>query len=117
LLIQDYVNEHARAANNFRFALKGSPVAVTVGKSDAGPGLAAIPSPTQEKPMAAGAIASEVSSPQAAAGLEAFYEVKPGDTLISIARRHQTTVKALKAANGLTSDMIVAGIRLKLPSA
>ncbi len=43
------------------------------------------------------------------------YVVKPRDTLGRIARTHHTTVKALKAANGLTSDRIVVGRSLKLP--
>ena len=45
------------------------------------------------------------------------YVVKRGDTLSRIARAHATTVKALKAANGLEGDRIDAGQKLKLPSA
>lgn len=43
------------------------------------------------------------------------YVVKSGDSLGRIARTHGTTVQAIKAANGLTSDRIVAGQNLKLP--
>ncbi|MGO8929565.1 MAG: LysM peptidoglycan-binding domain-containing protein [Limisphaerales bacterium] len=43
------------------------------------------------------------------------YVVKSGDSLGQIARTHRTTVQAIKAANGLTSDRIVAGQNLKLP--
>ncbi len=43
------------------------------------------------------------------------YVVKAGDTLGRIARAHRTTVQALKAANGLTSDRIVVGHSLKMP--
>jgi LysM repeat protein len=43
------------------------------------------------------------------------YVVKSGDSLSRIARTHGTTVQALKAANGLTSDRVVAGQSLKLP--
>ncbi len=43
------------------------------------------------------------------------YVVKSGDSLARIARTHGTTVQAIKAANGLTSDNIVAGQSLKLP--
>jgi peptidoglycan DL-endopeptidase LytF len=57
-------------------------------------------------PTSAGAKASEPSG---------NYVVKRGDTLDRIARTHRTTVSALKAANGLTSDRIVAGRSLKLP--
>ncbi|WP_018466237.1 septal ring lytic transglycosylase RlpA family protein [Calidithermus timidus] len=37
------------------------------------------------------------------------YRVQKGDTLYSIARRHGTTVEALKALNGLRSDVIKVG--------
>ena len=43
------------------------------------------------------------------------YVVKSGDSLGRIARAHHTTVSAIKSANGLTSDRIVAGQTLKLP--
>jgi LysM repeat protein len=43
------------------------------------------------------------------------YVVKSGDSLRQIARTHGTTVQAIKAANGLTSDSIAAGQRLKMP--
>jgi LysM repeat protein len=49
--------------------------------------------------------------------LKMVYVVKRGDTLSRIARAHGTTVKALKAANGLEGDRIDAGQKLKLPSA
>jgi len=45
------------------------------------------------------------------------YVVKPGDTLSHIAKLHGTTVKTLKAVNGLDGDMIAVGTKLKLPTA
>lgn len=48
---------------------------------------------------------------------ESVYVVRSGDTLTRIARLNQTTVKALKAANGLDSDTIAVGAKLKLPPA
>ena len=48
---------------------------------------------------------------------ETVYVIKSGDTLTRIAKAHGTTVKALKAANGLASDNIVVGARLKIPEA
>jgi len=45
----------------------------------------------------------------------ATYEVQPGDTLYSIALRCGTTVEAIKAANGLTSSVIYAGMILRIP--
>ena len=48
---------------------------------------------------------------------ETLYVVKSGDSLTRIAKVHGTTVKALKAANGLEGDRIVVGARLKIPEA
>lgn len=44
------------------------------------------------------------------------YVVKSGDTLIAIARKHGTTVKALEAANNLTTTKIKVNQKLKLPA-
>jgi LysM repeat protein len=44
-----------------------------------------------------------------------FYIVKSGDLLSQIARKHGTTVKALRAANGLKTDRILVGQKLRLP--
>ncbi|MBN1250038.1 MAG: LysM peptidoglycan-binding domain-containing protein [Anaerolineae bacterium] len=43
------------------------------------------------------------------------YVVKAGNTLFSIAKWHGTTVSALRAANGLSSDIIYVGQRLTIP--
>jgi len=48
---------------------------------------------------------------------ETLYVVKSGDSLTRIAKAHGTTVKVLKAANGLVSDRIVVGAKLKIPAA
>ncbi len=47
----------------------------------------------------------------------AVYLVKSGDSLARIAKTHGTTVKALKAANNLTTDKISVGEQLKVPKA
>jgi LysM repeat protein len=54
-------------------------------------------------------------APTAPRSGEKVYVVKKGDSLARIAKSHGTTVKALKAANGLKSDVILAGRKLKLP--
>ncbi|MEI6515776.1 MAG: LysM peptidoglycan-binding domain-containing protein [bacterium] len=43
------------------------------------------------------------------------YVVKSGDMLGSIAVAHKTTIKAIKAANGLTSDKLHVGQKLAMP--
>lgn len=43
------------------------------------------------------------------------YKAKRGDTLITIARRFQTSVAALKRANGLRSSRLYAGRTYKIP--
>jgi len=42
--------------------------------------------------------------------------VQPGETLYRIALRYGTTVEAVKAANGLTSNTIYVGQRLRIPT-
>jgi LysM repeat protein len=44
------------------------------------------------------------------------YVVKSGDSLSKIAHEHNTTVKALRAANDLKTNKIIVGQKLKLPS-
>jgi len=46
----------------------------------------------------------------------ATYTVKSGDTLTKIAKRNGTTVKAIEAANGLSTTKIKVGQKLKIPS-
>lgn len=43
------------------------------------------------------------------------YKVKKGDTLSEIAQKYHTTVKKIKKANGLKSDLIKTGQVLKIP--
>jgi len=43
------------------------------------------------------------------------YVVKSGDTLTTIAKKHGTTVKALEAANNLTTTKIKVNQKLKIP--
>lgn len=58
---------------------------------------------------------SGASGPVAASG--DTIEVRPGDTLYSLSRRHGVSVNALKSANGLTSDSLRPGQQLHLPGA
>lgn len=49
-------------------------------------------------------------------GANSVYTVKQGDSLFKIAQQYGTTVDAIKRANGLTSNTIVPGQRLTVPS-
>lgn len=44
------------------------------------------------------------------------YKIKSGDTLTKIAKAHGTTVKAIQAANNLTTTKIAVGKTLKIPT-
>jgi LysM repeat protein len=49
-------------------------------------------------------------------GTTTAYTVKGGDTLARIAKKHGTTVKAIRSANNLSGDKINVGQKLKIPS-
>jgi LysM repeat protein len=65
-----------------------------------------VPSPT----------APSVATATVGNGSENSYLVKSGDTLLKIATANGTSVKEIKALNGLTTDRIKAGDKLKLPA-
>jgi LysM repeat protein len=44
-----------------------------------------------------------------------IYVVKSGDNLINIAKKFNTTVKAIRSANSLSTDSIKVGQKLKIP--
>lgn len=44
-----------------------------------------------------------------------YHTVVAGDTLYSLSRRYGTTVSRIKSVNGLSSDLIVNGRRLRIP--
>jgi hypothetical protein len=55
-------------------------------------------------------------APTAAGDETTPYRVRRGDSLWTIARRHGTTVEALKEANGLRSARLLAGQKLQIPT-
>ncbi|MCB1213322.1 MAG: LysM peptidoglycan-binding domain-containing protein [Chlamydiia bacterium] len=55
------------------------------------------------------------STASSAQSTSSLYRVEVGDTLEKIAHRHQTTVRALKELNALTSDKIRVGQQIRLP--
>ncbi len=58
-----------------------------------------------------------VSAPTAAVSNSGsdIYAVKSGDTLTKIAKTHGTTVKAIQAANNMSTTRITVGQKLKIP--
>jgi LysM repeat protein len=72
-----------------------------------------IPAPAAPTaPAVSGAAPVESTS----AGGEQTYTVKSGDNLTKIAGQFGTTIKALRAANGLKTDSIKVGQKLKIPA-
>jgi LysM repeat protein len=72
-----------------------------------------IPAPT---PKPAVAEKSPAANPTTGATDANTHFVKSGETLLRIAKKHGTTVKAIRAANSLTSDQIKAGQKLIIPA-
>ncbi len=81
------------------------------------PGVVA-ETPATNEPLPAETPAEETSAPveEPATVSDGVYVVKAGDNLFRIALRHNVTLAALKAANGLYSDIVYVGQRLKIPA-
>lgn len=62
-----------------------------------------------------GKSSAATSSAPSATSSGISYKVKSGDSLEKIAKLHQTTIQAIKEANGLTTDRIVVGKILIIP--
>ena len=122
LLIEGCMSEHAKTATG---TITPSPVATqtdtTPASTPAVPESKPVTSPTPSSTPVAAPAATPATTPRmptpGVTRPQMLYVVKPGDTLGHIARANHTTVKALKDVNGLTSDMISVGAKLKLPSA
>jgi len=118
LLIAGCMGEHTKSASIEKPAVASASETITAKEAAAveSKPVVAVQSKPAALPVAAPTALKTVTSP-VVSGPETFYVVKPGDTLSRIAKLHQTTVKSLKAINGLNSDMIAVGAKLKLPTA
>jgi LysM repeat protein len=96
-------------------ALKDANPSVDLGKLKVGQTIQ-IPAAGASNPKTtATALKSDSANEAAATGTTTAYTVKGGDTLSKIAKKHGTTPKAIRAANGLSSDKINVGQKLKIP--
>lgn len=68
---------------------------------------------TKKKPSTATTASKPATSKSSGRGT--VHLVKPKDTLWGIARKYHTTISKLKSANGLSSDLIRDGQKLKIP--
>jgi LysM repeat protein len=66
--------------------------------------------------VAPAGVASAAVAPVVAPSGEQVYVVKSGDTLTKLGTRFGTTVKAIQAANNLTTTSIKVGQKLKIPA-
>jgi LysM repeat protein len=115
LLIEGCMSEHAKTPSSTVPAVTGQqPAAAPV----EAPKPAVTPTPARHvtAPAITPVMAVKAVAPVSVRPGE-VYTVKSGDTLSRIARQHHTTVKALKSANGLDTDIIAVGASLKLPAA
>lgn len=115
LLIEGCVTEHAKTA------VSTGAAADLPGPSSNPPAVAAEPEPvlipqSNPQPAMSQSVPAVSKVNNAPAGqAETIHVVKSGDTLTRIAKTHGTTIKAIESANGLASDHIVVGTKLKLP--
>ena len=117
LLVEGCMTEHTKAASGTPTTVAAAPPAQasTVAAAEPTPALTLPMIPAAPTPVAL--VAVKKTAPPVSPATESLYVVKPGDTLIRIAKLYRTTVKALKAVNGLNGDTIGVRTKLKLPIA
>ncbi len=71
--------------------------------------------PAPEPTAGPGELLPGITSDSSAAS-SAVHVVKLGDTLTSIAKKHHTTVAAIKAANGMKTTRLIPNQKLKIPA-
>ncbi|MGV3774458.1 MAG: LysM peptidoglycan-binding domain-containing protein [Verrucomicrobiales bacterium] len=79
--------------------------------------VANAPAPSRTSPRPAAKAPVAAPAPAANASASSTYVVKSGDSLSKIAKIHRTTTKEIKKANGLKSDVIRVGQKLKITGA
>jgi LysM repeat protein len=117
LLIEGCMSQHARitgATSGMAVSMEPSSNPPTV---ETAPKAVSISQPIPPPAMSQSATAVSKETTLPASHPPVIYTVKSGDNLTRIAKTHATTVEAIKAANGLASDRIAVGTKLKLPQA
>ncbi len=113
LLIQGCVTEHSKASATHVTDLNPvEPQSSQISMVQPKPSMPATPCVIAQPVVSA----PQPGTPQVSPA-ESVYVVKPGDNLTHIAKLHGITIKAIQAANNLTSDRIVVGAKLKIPQA
>ena len=74
--------------------------------------LPSFPTPPASRPITS-SIAGQTTTPSSGT---VRYLIQPGDNLISISARYHVSVEALRDANSISGDLIVAGEYLLIPS-
>lgn len=121
LLIEGCMSEHAKTSSTTAPAVTQLPAAPAPAPAPMAAPKPAAPAPAApahfavSSALAPTVAAKPVTLPAAKPGQ--IYVVKSGDSLSRIAKQHHTSVKALKAVNGLDTDVIAVGATLKLPAA
>jgi LysM repeat protein len=114
LLARNQAAEHLEKPTAIPVALQQSATDSTEPKASLGESPV-LTSPTV--PLVSPGIANRPESTVTSGPLLTIYVAKRGDTLIRIAKRHGTTLKALRAVNDLKTDRITIGQQLRIPAA
>ena len=71
---------------------------------------------TPNVPVPTPSEAAAAASPAASGAIAATHTGVKGDTLGGIAKKYNVSIASIKAANGMTSDIVVLGKKLKIPA-
>jgi LysM repeat protein len=116
LLIEGCMSEHSARMQSGTSLADAPPAAVETQPALASTeaAVSASSSAPEVVPQSPQLPVQKVSASTATGQITAVYVVKSGDTLAKIAKTHGTTIKAIKSANGLDTDHIWVGQKLKL---
>jgi LysM repeat protein len=122
LLILGCNSEHARAVSTTtpatEVSTESSTMDIPAATTETKPATVSnSPAPSPNVALGTETIVSKEGASVPVSRTATIYVVKPADTLSRIAKMHGTTVNALKVANGLDTDRIAIGMKLKLPEA